>query len=118
MPGLPGPRYSGPIRSSSLNAKQQAAFPDYEQRAPGHPQTLAFLASAHYCPYPRMAPASQSSIRRSMRKNVRAMAPAAGSGATGLRCGPEAPLIGLYLREYGKLDVGVRDSHEPCQTVN
>jgi hypothetical protein len=53
-----------------------------------------------------------------LRKNAPATAPAADSGATGLRRGPEAPLIGLYLREYGKLDVGVRDSHKPCQTVN
>ena len=51
-------------------------------------------------------------------ENAPATAPAADSGATGLRRGPEAPLIGLYLREYGKLDVGVRDSHKPCQTVN
>jgi hypothetical protein len=53
-----------------------------------------------------------------MRKNVQAKALAAGSGAAGLRRGPKAPLVGLYPREYGKLDVGVRDSHEPCQTVN
>ena len=53
-----------------------------------------------------------------MRKNVQAKALAAGSGAAGLRRAPEAPPIGPYRREYGKLDVGVRDSHEPCQTVN
>jgi hypothetical protein len=53
-----------------------------------------------------------------MRKNVQAKALAADSGAAGLRRGPEAPPIVPYLREYGKLDVGVRDSHEPCQTVN
>jgi len=53
-----------------------------------------------------------------MRKNVRATAPATNSGTARLRRGHVAPLIDLYLREYGKLDVGVRDSHEPCQTVN
>jgi hypothetical protein len=53
-----------------------------------------------------------------MRKNAPATAPAADSGAARLRRGSTAPLIDLYLREYGKLDVSVRDSHEPCQTVN
>jgi hypothetical protein len=53
-----------------------------------------------------------------MRKNVRATAPAINSSTARLRRGHVAPPIGLYLREYGKLDVGVRDSHEPCQTVN
>ena len=52
-----------------------------------------------------------------MRKSVPAKAPAAGCGADWLARGPAATLIGPYLREYGKLDVGVRDSHEPCQTV-
>jgi len=53
-----------------------------------------------------------------MRKNVQSKALAAGSGAAGLRRALETPPIGPYRREYGKLDVGVRDSHEPCQTVN
>jgi hypothetical protein len=53
-----------------------------------------------------------------MRKNVRATAPVTDSGTARLRRGYVAPLIDLYLREYGKLDVGVRDSHAPCQTVN
>jgi hypothetical protein len=53
-----------------------------------------------------------------MRKNVPATAPAAGCGIARFVRGPAASLIGLYLREYGKLNVGVRDSHEPCQTVD
>lgn len=64
-----------------------------------------------------MSKTSQPAIRRSMRKNVPATAHAADCGAARLLRSPAALLIGLYLREYGKLDVGVRDSHEPCQTV-
>jgi hypothetical protein len=92
-------------------------FPGYQQR-PSVTGAPALLASGQYCPYSRMTPVSQPAPCRSLRKNAPATAPAADSGATGLRRGPEAPLIGLYLREYGKLDVGVRDSHKPCQTVN
>jgi len=40
------------------------------------------------------------------------------SGTARLLRGAAVPLIGHYLREYGKLDVCVRDSHESCQTVN
>jgi hypothetical protein len=53
-----------------------------------------------------------------MRKNVPATALAVGSGAARLPPSLAGSPIGLYLREYGKLDVDVRDSHEPCQTVN
>jgi hypothetical protein len=76
-------------------------FPDYEQYPP---VTENLGASA--------------ATRRSMRKNVPAMAPAADCGTARLSRRRVAPLIGFYLREYGKLDVDVRDSHEPCQTVN
>jgi hypothetical protein len=97
------------------NSRQH--FPDYEQRAP-ITGNLGASGQRALLPVPAHGPESQPSIRRSMRKNVRAMAPAADFGATRLRRGPRAPLIGLYLREYVKLNVGVRDSHEPCQTVN
>jgi hypothetical protein len=30
---------------------------------------------------------------------------------------PAPRLPGVNLREYGNLDIVVRDSHEPCQTV-
>jgi len=89
----------------------------YEQNPPAT-ETLALLASGQYCPYRRMTPVSQLAARRSMRKNVPATAPAAGCGTVRLLRGAEVPLIGHYLREYGKLDVCVRDSHESCQTVN
>jgi hypothetical protein len=74
------------------NSRQH--FPDYEQRPPVA-GTSAHLASAHYCLYLRITPVSQSAIRRSMRKNVRATAPAADSGTVRLRRGHVAPLIGL-----------------------
>ena len=58
-------------------------FPADDQRPPVI-ENSALLASGQYCPYRRMAPASQPAIRRSMRKNVPATAPAAGCRAARL----------------------------------
>jgi hypothetical protein len=92
-------------------------FPDDEQRPPVI-ENSALLASGQYCPYRRIIRVSQLAARRSMRKNVPATALAAGCGTARLLRRAVVPLIGHYLREYGILDVGLRDSHEPCQTVN
>jgi hypothetical protein len=42
-----------------------------------------------------------------MRKNVPATAHAAGRGTARLLRGAAVPLIGHYLREYGKLELGL-----------
>jgi hypothetical protein len=97
------------------NSRQHFLIMSTIHRPPG---TLALLASGQYCPYRRMTPVSQLAARRSMRKSVPATARAAGCGTARLLRGAIVPLIGHYLREYGKLDVCVRDSHESCQTVN
>jgi len=81
-------------------------------------ENSALLASGQNCPYRRITRVSQLAARGSMRKNVPATALAAGCGTARLLRGAIVPLIGHYLREYGKLDVCVRDSHESCQTVN
>jgi hypothetical protein len=95
MPGLPSPRYSGPIRSSSLKCETAGSISRIMSSVHRSPGTSAHLASAHYCLHPRITPVSQPAIRRSMRKNVRATAPAADSGTVRLRRGHVAPLIGL-----------------------
>ena len=97
------------------NSRQH--FPDYEQRAPVT-GNLGASGQRALLPVPAHGPGIAAVYSQIHAENVRAMAPAADFGATRLRRGPRAPLIGLYLREYVKLNVGVRDSHEPCQTVN